>query len=244
MTRFADAPGPAPTPLRGSDGLESPELKLGAKLLARVGPLPRSEQRRRRVWARLGATSTASGVRARASRLALAGVLLAAASSAALGYYWQQGRARPLITSPAPAQGSVQRSPGIPPARVSVGTPDPEPAVAGPEQVPSSPAPRTKADSRPNVVKTRPAEAEAEAQLLVEAMRARRDGNSKKVSELVDAYRAKHPKGALSEEALILAIESAVARRSSSTSALASEYLTRFPGGRFSAQARRAFGSR
>jgi hypothetical protein len=70
-------------------------------------------------------------------------------------------------------------------------------------------------------------------------MRARRDGDSRRVSELVDEYRAKHPNGSLQEEALILSIESAVSRQSPSASTLAREYLSRFPSGRFAAQAKR-----
>jgi len=87
---------------------------------------------------------------------------------------------------------------------------------------------------------TSPRKSEADAELLVEAMRARGAGDPERVSELVDQYRAKHPQGVLQEEALILSIESAAARRAPNTAALAREYLQRFPNGRFAAQARRA----
>ena len=81
---------------------------------------------------------------------------------------------------------------------------------------------------------------DADAQLLVEAMRARSAGDAKRVSQLVAEYRAKHPQGVLQEEALILSIESAVARKAPNAGALAREYLSRYPSGRFAAQARRA----
>jgi hypothetical protein len=73
-------------------------------------------------------------------------------------------------------------------------------------------------------------------------MRARGSGDAKRVSQLVEQYRARQPQGVLQEEALILSIESAVARHAPNASALAREYLTRFPNGRFAVQARRALG--
>ena len=111
--------------------------------------------------------------------------------------------------------------------------------AAAPAPVAALPAlPRSKVESSPAPSKA--VQSEAENELLVEAMRARRDGNPKRVARLVDEYRAKHPQGTLQEEALILSIESAASRRAPNTAALAREYLTRFPRGRFAEQARRA----
>jgi hypothetical protein len=74
---------------------------------------------------------------------------------------------------------------------------------------------------------------------LLQALEARRNGEAEKVGKLVEAYRQKHPNGALGEEALGLAIESAAARGSSDAPRLAREYLTRFPSGRFRTAAKR-----
>lgn len=78
---------------------------------------------------------------------------------------------------------------------------------------------------------------------MVEAMRARRNGNFARVRDLSSEYRVKYPSGGLHEEALALSIEAAVALGDADATRLASLYLQRYPQGRFRGQAQRALGS-
>jgi hypothetical protein len=71
-------------------------------------------------------------------------------------------------------------------------------------------------------------------------MLARRGGNTKQVEALATEYRQKHPQGVLEEEAFMLSIEAAMARRDPNARVLAREYLARFPAGRFRSQAAKA----
>jgi len=237
--------GSAPRALRDAERISDPELAFGAQLLGAVGPLPRSEQRKRRGWARLSSSSTGLGWRLRGAQLALAGVLIAGASSAGVIQYLRSSQTTPAprgsaaeprprvapVTTPAPLASPAQ------PTR-SASEPAP-PASAATAELGSRPAARGATRAKPEPSITKAARSEAEAQLLVEAMRARRSGDPERAGALVDEYRLKHPNGALQEEALILSIESAVTRKAGNSAALAREYLTRYPRGRFRAQAQR-----
>ncbi len=222
-------------PLKQDAKIGDPDLQLGARLLTSTGPLPKSEARKRRVWNALGAGRPSRvGFRLTAVRVAFASVLFAAASSAAVGRYYIERRAE----APAPV-AVVDVAPKVPAPvkRRPPAAPALEP-LAQAEAAPSAPVtpPPRKADA----VARRAAGPDKDAELLVEAMRARRAGDSQRVAELVAAYRARQPRGVLQEEALMLSIESAVARRASNAPQLAREYLSRYPQGRFAAQARRA----
>jgi hypothetical protein len=221
---------------------------MGARLLSHATPMPRSEARKRRVWNLLSVRSSGSrlGFRLSALHVAFASVLFAAVASATAGHYYVEHRAQQSaaqVTPPADPPPQRARSARRPHAKSAAteALPVSEPALTSEPAVAaeSTPTPRALARAKQeSIVRSRASD--ADAQLLVEAMRARSAGDAKRVSQLVAEYRTKHPQGVLQEEALILSIESAVARKATNAGALAREYLSHYPSGRFAAQARRA----
>jgi outer membrane protein assembly factor BamD (BamD/ComL family) len=80
-----------------------------------------------------------------------------------------------------------------------------------------------------------------EAALVMAALRSLRRGhNPVQAGALLQSYLARFPEGVLTEEALALGIEAAVARHdAASAKAIAKQYLGRYPAGRFVALARK-----
>jgi hypothetical protein len=112
-----------------------------------------------------------------------------------------------------------------------------QPSAAGRAPEPSA----TKAGSEPTPApSSRRETAAAESSVLFEATGAlRRDGDPARASRILDDYFRKFPHGALSEEALALAIEAASARGDARARTLAKRYLDLYPKGNFRAKAER-----
>lgn len=90
-------------------------------------------------------------------------------------------------------------------------------------------------------VLARAPQAEKDTWAVVDGMRALRlDRNPVLARELLARYLARHPTGALAEEALALSLEAAVTHRDTDADALAARYLQRYPAGPFSVLAREA----
>jgi outer membrane protein assembly factor BamD (BamD/ComL family) len=102
-------------------------------------------------------------------------------------------------------------------------------APAVPAAAPSLSAPAAAPDS-------------AESALMLSAVQAlRRDRDAERALVLLEDYLRLYPRGALTEEALALAIEAAAARGDGAAAVgFADEYLQRHPAGRFREAARRA----
>lgn len=172
----------------------------------------------------------------------IAGVVLlgSATAAAAAGYRWvsQESDAAPGTAS---APALRQRTPELAPT----------PTAARVEQAPQSPAATSTSDA-PAQPSAAPADSSASGSAkslaprgaaklagedpapVLEALRSlRKSGDPDRAQQLLDGYLRSHPKGALSEEALALAIEAALARRDPRAADYARQYLAKYPKGRF-----------
>lgn len=155
-----------------------------------------------------------------------AGVLLLGATAAAAAGFGLLAPAAPQRAEPPPL--SV-----VPPPR--------EPRAAkpvAPAQPDVAPAPSIEKPIEARPAKPRPGEDPTQ---VAEAVRAlRKQGDPARAQALLDQYLKSNPRGALSEDALALSIEAAVARKDPRAAEYARRYLSRYPNGRFRAQAERA----
>jgi hypothetical protein len=158
-----------------------------------------------------------------------AAALCVAATAAAAGYDWlSEGAEAPTpsvrAAPPEPQVVSAWRAPASPPPA------SPSAVVVEPPPVERNVARAAKA----------PSAGEDPAQVM-EAVRAlRKQGDPKRAQALLDRYLARHPRGALAEDALALSIEAALAQGDARAADHARRYLSRFPNGRFRALAERA----
>jgi hypothetical protein len=85
-----------------------------------------------------------------------------------------------------------------------------------------------------------PASREDDSPVLAALRALRREHDPVRARALLDVYLREHPEGTLSQEALALSIEAAVAHHDGDAPSLAARYLARYPAGPFSALARQA----
>jgi hypothetical protein len=202
---------------------------------------------KRRLWTSLELADSwrhAPRWRPRARLWAAAAAILCAAGTAGAVIVHRLGPPASILR-PAPGSGpppartalGVRRAPADAEATTTASAPAPRPEVARPavRRAPVNELRRASAAGGP-----RAGSAAGERTEVLDAMIAlRRDRDPVRAGGLLDRYLAAHPRGALREEALALAIESADARgdaRASRTWAAA--YEATYPGGRFGAFAR------
>jgi hypothetical protein len=216
-------------PLR--DMLDDPDLtvRAGAALLAKVPPLELSSTQRRRIRARIDAVSDQHrGFGWLRPAFAVPVLLVVGVASATVGPR--------IYHTVVPQSAFEQEPPRFQPQHT------PAAKVAAPVAAPAAaPVPDSIAPEELEAEKPTPAPHASQsgpgASLMMEALQARRAGDTVRAQELTAEYQKKYPNGALKEEALAIAFESAAARKDASASKLAQKYLASFPHGRFRAQA-------
>jgi hypothetical protein len=167
-------------------------------------------------------------VRTLAVRFAAIAVLLLTAGAATAGFVVRRSEVqREALPGGAKARSTVERSgtPRTSLARVLV--PAPEASRAEIVDPPALPA-------VPGVSGLSTARRSESPALVVAAIQAlRQDRDPQRAGRLLAAYLRTHPRGALAEEALALAIEAAAARHSPSAVVFARRYLRDYADGRF-----------
>lgn len=233
-------------PLKELHDYRSESERTLAQLFSAAEPYRANPFRKRRINVQLGARVQA---RRRTWQPAALAVLLVAGTSAAaaLGHRWvvsDEPEAAPMVVTAQPLTKAKTTQPSsVAPSSAKAESP---PVAALPQSEPAVEPrrPQPKAAVAPPSHRARQrVNADGEDPTRVaEALRAlRKEGDAKRAQVLVTEYMRKNPSGALSEEALALAIEAAHMRGDPKARQFARRYLARYPSGRHAALARRAF---
>jgi hypothetical protein len=237
-----------------------------ARLLRSLSPATVSEAAERRVYARVCAGPARGPRLLRVAVLVTALLVSTTILSATLARRWLAGpdhgssaalnvpTAQPRHLTAEPAQepevrpalaDSIPTSQSAAPevvASASVARRDRvrEPLAAKRQAVAASDVRDSVEESPPMAVTPAPAPPE-EAALVMAALRSlRRENNPARAGTLAQSYLTRFPDGVLDEEALAIGIEAAVARHDAAgATALANQYLGRYPAGRFVGLARK-----
>ena len=216
-------------PLR--EHLDDPDftLRAGAALLAKVPPLELSNTQRRRIRARIDEIGDQRhSLRWLRPAFAVPVLLIVGVAGATVGPR--------LLRAVTPQHSFEQEPPRVQTAHVTAPKAQaPGARPAAPEQMDSITPEDLEAEKptpAPHASQSGPG-----ATLMMEALQARRAGDTARAQELTAEYQKKYPNGALKEEAAAIAFESAASRNDPSATRLAKKYLAAFPNGRFRSQA-------
>jgi hypothetical protein len=236
---------------------DDPVQRQGVEILQRAPATPRMPDMKRRVWHSLHRDPArhAAGLARRRLKLAAGAVAVLALA----------GTAAAMIRGPLPERlAGLWRAPvdANPPVGRKAATPRREPAPAPPPEAPrvmpaaavtlppaateptaprrSPPPSRGAVAARgPAVAVTATATARERTEVLDALVALRRDHDPVRAAAMLSAYLSSHPRGALREEALALAIEAADARGDRTAGErLSRSYVEGYPSGRFAGFAR------
>ncbi len=219
-------------PLR--EQLDDPDLTIraGAVLLAKVPPLELSSSQRRRIRARIDAAAEQPhGMRWLKPAFALPILLAVGVAGATVG---------PRLYRAVVPQHSYEQEPShvvVPHAPAAAQAATPVVKLAAPETASTIAIEALQAEKPAQATASHASQSGPGASLMMEALQARRAGDTARAQQLTAEYQKKYPNGALKEEALAIAFESAASRKDPSATRLAQKYLAAFPHGRFRAQA-------
>jgi len=218
------------------DGVADPSAKWALSLLREATPYQSPPGRKERAWLALPAERS---YRTAKLRLAFAGAALVVCglcASAALAQWpaWLAhaldrivaSAASPTPVAPAPR---LRQAPSERPAVPSLlPSPTVEPVAVSQPQT----SEETVSAARPK--RATKATSPEDLGLLLDAMRALRvERNPVRARALLTAYLDRHPKGELSEEALVMLVEAAAAHHDSDAQALVARYHKLYPRGTF-----------
>lgn len=237
-------PGRPPVRLRDSrETLQEPSARWAVSLIRAAKPHEPIPAGQDRVWANLHAVTRSR--RTRWVRLSFATTLVLVAGlfvSGALAQ-WPGWLARAIHGTPAEGRAPApsQRSAAgvaLPTTPSRSPIPVPETAAAPPASTPEAPA---TASSQGQVRSRSRLATPEESQVLLEAMRALRiERSPSRARAMLEAYLARHPKGALAEEALVMLVEAAAIHGDADAKVLAARYFAQYPRGAFADEVRRA----
>jgi len=224
--------------LRDMEG-DDPLFQRGVDVLRGTPPTAEMPDVKQRVWRGIqrAPATTRRRLPSLIPKLALVAIVAfgAGTAGAMIAHRWQ----RSTVAARDSAASSPPRS-MPPPPRPEKTSPSPAvaEAAAATDAVEESPRPRPPARSAPKKLASLPPSAASVARERTEVLDAlvalRREHDPVRAGTLLARYLSAHPRGALREEALVLAIEAADARGDKTGGEqLARAYQTEFPAGRF-----------
>lgn len=214
-----------------------PDLRRARDVVRAVRPLPASDIAMARVRRAVLASPPRRAWVGLPVLLAAALSLVAVGGLAAAGVRWQRARLA-IQESTGRALNSAPVQPSARAVAVAAPLSAPVDDAAEPTSTPS-PSPR-RSPAKAHLFPTRPQASLDDVRKVHEAATAlRRDGDAAGAARLLESIPS-NTNSPLAEEALALRVEAAQARHSADLKTLASNYLKRYPNGRYAATARSA----